>query len=58
MDSKQMIESKKEVLDLRETTLREVSDQLADIELKIDHLIERIHDSLYRLNHSEEGECS
>ncbi len=58
MDSKQIIGSKKEVLDLRETTLREVSDQLADIELKIDHLIERIHDSLYRLNHSEGGECS
>ena len=28
---------------------KDISGHLADIELKLDHLIERIHDSLFRL---------
>lgn len=31
-------------------TAREISGQLADIELKLDHIIETIKDSLHRMN--------
>lgn len=31
-------------------TVREISGQLADIELKLDHIIETIKDSLHRMN--------
>ncbi|MDF7824384.1 hypothetical protein P4B35_10205 [Pontiellaceae bacterium B12227] len=31
-------------------TAREISSQLADIELKLDHIIETIKDSLHRMN--------
>lgn len=55
MESKHPIGDKKEAQSVNEKTLTEVSSHLGDIELKIDHLIESIHDSLYRLKNNNAG---
>lgn len=36
--------------------LSNTASKLADIELKIDHLIEQIHDSLYRMKTKDKGQ--
>lgn len=46
---------KKEGKESETKTLTEVMSHLGDIELKVDHLIERIHDSLYRTNNKGRG---
>ena len=49
MKSEQPVDNGKVTKQEKEKSLTEVANHLADIELKMDHLIESIHDSLYRL---------
>jgi len=59
MELKQKSQRKKGTKGSRSKTKSNLSDQLADIELKLDHIIERIKDSLYQRNirdHEEDGQ--
>ena len=55
MELQQPDRTKKEGKELEAKTLEEVMSHLGDIELKIDHLIEGIHDSLYRIKNKGRG---
>jgi len=56
MELKQKSQQKKGAKGSRSKTKSTLSDQLADIELKLDHIIERIKDSLYHPNARDHGE--
>jgi hypothetical protein len=50
MESKQLTKSRPDVNTPKSGALIELSGHLADIELKLDHIIERLKDSLHSLN--------
>lgn len=53
MESKQPLQNARSLNPSPESaakTVNDISGQLADIELKLDHIIERIRDSLHRMN--------
>ena len=59
MELKQKFQRKKGTKSSRNKAESDLSDHLADIELKLDHIIDRIKDSLYQRNirdHEEEGQ--
>ena len=56
MKLKQKSQRKKGTKGSRSKAEGDLSDHLADIELKLDHIIERIKDSLYQRNIRDHGE--
>ena len=50
MESKQPLQNAQDKNPPRANTVAELSGHLADIELKLDHIIETIKDSLHRQN--------
>lgn len=56
MESKQLTESSPDGNTPKPGSLMELSGHLADIELKLDHIIERLKDSLHSLNIRQRNE--
>jgi hypothetical protein len=56
MELKQKSKRKKGAKGSRSKAEGDLSDHLADIEVKLDHIIERIKDSLYQRNIRDHGE--